>query len=49
MCDDHHTGYVSSLSEVEQNQSTRERVGAMCDDSVAEALRKFYADEQVGA
>jgi len=39
-------GYVSSLSEVEQNQSTRERVGAMCDDSVAEALRKFYADEQ---
>ena len=38
-------GYVSSLSENEQNQSTRERVGTMRDEDVAAALHVFYSEK----
>jgi hypothetical protein len=50
LCVDEHdheddAGYVSSLSENEQNQSTRERVGTMRDEDVAAALHVFYSEK----
>jgi hypothetical protein len=50
LCVDEHNheddaGYVSSLSENEQNQSTRERVGTMRDEDVAASLQVFYSDK----
>ena len=38
-------GYVSSLSEIEQNRAVRERVGNMHDDDVAGGLQSLYREK----
>lgn len=40
-------GYVSSKSEVERNQSVREKVGAMSDELVEDHLKSFYLEKGI--